>query len=411
MKRIIVVVLASLVLMSCNRREPVQAEIQLVDTVKNAFNERDYTKLKPFLSNSFSFKGHETTGSFTSLYAYINYKKSVEIADIEVDHVKESKDSVVSVTGEIFFKNYDSEDFEIQYKATKDGPKIIVMNSPWPHKFPLITRASFKKEEIAGGNPVENIVNLDVWDLSTADSLSQKGYTVYYDGNLKNESQQSLAYFHKLDSLLSNRFLMKEIEQENLYLSDRRSTNSIFIGTNSRIPWTMGLYESDSVNQAKLKEKIGSVLSHEIIEGTLVNKYNLGGYKYRWFRDGLSEYIAYEYCKLIDPKIAEKNFTEFRLQAAEKHRKDGNLLDWRANGPIKDIDKGKLYGSKFIYYDEVGQYGRAFKFFRDQFANDEEKLLLVLQEIKKHDNISVIAVLDIMSEVTGKNMREVISQY
>jgi hypothetical protein len=382
-----------------------------VDSIRESINERDYNKIKPFLSNDFHFKGSETTNSFTTLYAYLNFKQSEEISDIKIDFSKEIKDSLVSIEGQIFFKNYEPERFELQYRAIGERPEIVRMSIPWPHKFPIVTRATYKAEEIAGGNPVENILNLHVWDFSSVDSLSQKGYTIYYEEGLRAEGEQSLVYFHKLDSLLSNRFFIKEIEQENLYLSNRKSTNTIFIGTSTKIPWTMALYETESINRTKLKNKIGSTFSHEIIEGTLVNKYDLSGYEYRWFRDGLSEYIAYEYCKLIAPDEAEKHFIEWRISAASKDRKNGNLLDWRGAGPIKEVDKGKLYGKKFIYEDEVGQYGRAFKFFKDQFENNEDKLVLILKEIKKQDEVSVEIILDIMSDITHKNMKQVISQY
>ncbi|PQJ20621.1 hypothetical protein [Tenacibaculum sp. SG-28] len=173
----------------------------------------------------------------------------------------------------------------------------------------------------------------------------------------------------------------------------------------------MVLYESDSSNFVKLTNTIGNTFSHEIVEGTLVQKYNLKGYEYRWFRDGLSEYIAYKFCKIIAPNEAKSYFIDNRLLLAAKFSMEGNLLDWRANGPIKSVDKGKLYGSKFIYSNELGQYGRAFKFFKDLFENDEGQLIEILKQIKTINNLTIDILLKIMSEATNKNIAELISKY
>lgn len=411
MKREFILLLISIILISCNRREPNDIEINIVDSIKKANNERNYDLIKPYLSQEFHFKDSDINTSFTSLYSYLNFKSSEIITKIEIDFVKEINDSIFSIKGTKFYENYNSDKLELTYKLTDMGAKIQVMNSLKPHKFPLTTRASYSNEEIFGDDPVNNITNLNVLDKSSADSISKFGYTVYFDEGLKKESEISLKLFGHLDSLLENKFLINEIEKENLFLTKINSNNTITIGKSRNIPWILALYESDSSNILKLTNKIGNTFSHEIVEGSLVQKYNLKGYKYRWFRDGLSEYIAYEYCKIIAPEEAESYFIENRLSSAIEFSKQGNLLDWRANGPIKSVDKGKLYGSKFIYFNEVGQYGRAFKFFKDLFENDEDQLVEILKKIKAYNNLTIDALLDIMSETTDKNITALISEY
>ncbi|QCK15634.1 hypothetical protein DCC35_13215 [Mangrovivirga cuniculi] len=397
--------------MSCNRREPNDIERKITESIRLSINERNYDLIKPYLSKDFHFEGSDINTSFTSLYSYLNFKLSASISKIDVNYVKDINDSLVFIKGVKHYENYDSDDLEITYKLTNEGAKITKINRIRPHKFPVITRASYKNEEIFGDDPVNNIENLNVLDNSTADSISNVGYTIYYDKELKNESELSLILFEHLDSLLTNKFKINNIERENLFLTTINSNNTVIIGKNRDIPWTMGLYESDSINNVNLTSKIGHTFSHEIIEGTLVQKYNLKGYKFRWFRDGLSEYIAYEYCKIIAPKEAESYFIDKRLTAASRFAKNGNLLDWRANGPIEHVDKGKLYGSEFIYYNEVGQYGRAFKFFKDLFENNDESLIKILKEIEEREDISNEELLEIMSEITNKNITKLISNY
>ena len=385
--------------------------MNLVESIKQANNQGNYDLIKPFLSQGFHFKGSDVNTSFTSLYSYLNFKQSEIISKIQVDYAKEMNDSMVLIKGTKHYKNYNSDKIEVIYKQTDNGPRIQVINRIEPHKFPLTTRASYRNEEIFGDDPVNNITNLNVLDKSSADSITKFGYKVYFDKELKKEAKTALKLFFRLDSLLIGKYQIHEIERENLFLNTINSNNTITIGKNRDIPWTMALYESESANVVKLTNKIGNTFSHEIIEATLVQKYNLKGYEYRWFRDGLSEYIAYTYCKIIAPKEAEMYFMDNRLSSAIEFAKEGNLLDWRANGPIKSVDKGKLYGSKFIYLNEVGQYGRAFKFFKDLFENDEDLLVNLLLKIKERRDITVDTLLSTMSQVTNKNIIELISEY
>jgi len=400
-----------LVIVSCNRREPNQLEKRIVERIKKANNDRDYNEIKHFLSNDFHFKNRTVNGSFTSLYSYLKFNESEKISKIEINYVKDINDSLIEIKGTKYYENYNSETLELIYKLTNKGPKIITFNSIKPHKLPITTRASYRNDEIFGNDPVNNIINLQVLDKSVADSINEYGYTIFYDKELNVESKRALNLFKKLDSLLINRFEINDIERENLFLTNIKSNNTITIGKSRDIPWTIPLHESDSINNINLTNKIGNTFSHEIIEGTLVQKYNLKGYKYRWFRDGLSEYLAFEYCKIVAPKEAERYFLENRLSAANEFIKDGNLLDWRADSFIKNVDKGKRYGSKFIHSNKVGQYGRAFKFFKDLFQENDSKLNSILKEIKKEKNISVEKILYIMSKATNKNIEELISNY
>lgn len=411
MKKLFICLSYLTILLSCNKREPNAIEIKIVEGIKQANNERNYDLIKPFLSNEFYIRGCDINTSFTLLYSYLNFKASEIITKIEIDYVKEINDSIFSIRGTKFYENYDSEKLKIKYKLTDLGAKIKVINSIKPHKFPITTRASYRNQEIFGNDRVNNIKNLNVLDKSLSDSITKFGYKIYYEEKLKKESEISLELFGRLDSLLTKQFLINEIERENLFLTTINSNNTITIGKSRNIPWTMALYESDSSNLAKLTNKIGNTFSHEIVEGTLVEKYNLNGYEYRWFRDGLSEYIAYKFCKIIAPIEAKNYFIENRLASAAEFYKNGNLLDWRANGPIKSIDSGRLYGSKFIYSNDVGQYGRAFKFFKDLFENDEYLLVKIMKDIKKHKNITIDELLKIMSEITNKDIIELISEY
>jgi hypothetical protein len=386
-------------------------EIDMVESIREANNERNYNLIKPYLSQNFHFSGSDVNTSFTTLYAYLNFQESERISKIEIDYVKDMSDSVIKIKGTTYYENYDSDPLNIEYQLLNDTAKIQVINSIKPHKFPLTTRASYRNEEIFGDDPVSNITNLLVLDKSSADSISKRGYTLYFDESLAKESELALSLFGTLDSLLKEKYLINDIERENLFLTTKQSNNTITVGRNRNIPWTMALSESDSVNQIKLRNKIGNTFSHEIIEGTLVQKYKLKGYEYRWFRDGLSEYMTYVYCQIIAAQEAESYFINQRLTSSAEFAKNGHLLDWRGNGPIESVDQGKLFGQKFIYGNDVGQYGRAFKLFKDLFEDNEELLIELLKRIKEQKGITRDRLLNIMSEMTNQDMIELIGQY
>lgn len=411
MRKILISLFIIIVIVSCNQRKPNQVESQIVEGLKKANNERNYKAIKPFLSNDFHFDNSDINTSFRSLYSYLNFKLSVPITKIELDYAEEINDSLIRLTGTMFFENNKRRKLNIKYRSSDQGPEVISMGNIQPPGFTFVERASYVNKEIIGDNPVSNIEKLCIIDKSTADSISEKGYTVFFDNGFRKESEKALSLFISLDSILLNTYQIHSIEKEDLYLISVRSNNTVTIGKNRNIPWTMPLFESDSINSINLTNKIGNTFSHEIIEGTLVHKYNLKGYKYRWFRDGLSEFIAYNYCKTIAPKEAERYYVENRLAQAREYKGSGNLLDWRGNGSIKDVDKGKLYGSEFIYLNEVGQYGRSFKFFKDLFERNNSELVLILREIKETNQISSEKVLDIMSSVTNKDIRQLISEY
>ncbi|GAB2773843.1 hypothetical protein GCM10010465_19990 [Actinomadura fibrosa] len=206
MKKLLLFFSIVLVLTSCNRREPDQLERTIAETLKKANNNRSYDQIQPFLSNDFHFSDSDVNTSFTLLYSYLNFSYSEKISKVEIDYAKDLGDSLVELKGTKYFEKSGAEGLRILYRITKDGPKILELNSLRPHQFPLVTRASYVNEEIFGEDPVRNIVNLEVLDKSSADSISEFGYTVFYKKSLKAEGENALILFKKLDSLLINGF-------------------------------------------------------------------------------------------------------------------------------------------------------------------------------------------------------------
>ncbi|MFV8838061.1 hypothetical protein [Salinimicrobium soli] len=166
----------------------------------------------------------------------MNFSYSEKISKVEIDYAKDLGDSLVELKGTKYFEKSGAEGLRILYRITKDGPKILELNSLRPHQFPLVTRASYVNEEIFGEDPVRNIVNLEVLDKSSADSISEFGYTVFYKKSLKAEGENALILFKKLDSLLINGFKKNNIQRENLFLTDLNSKNTITIGKDRKIP-------------------------------------------------------------------------------------------------------------------------------------------------------------------------------
>ena len=50
-------------------------------------------------------------------------------------------------------------------------------------------------------------------------------------------------------------------------------------------------------------------------------------------------------------------------------------------------------------------------FFKDLFENNEDQLIEILKKIKSYSNLTIDALLGIMSETTNKNITELISKY
>ncbi|OEJ99893.1 hypothetical protein [Roseivirga misakiensis] len=412
MKKLPIFFLIILSISACSKSENVsEKDIAIISKVKNAVNENDYSIIQPLLTHNFTLSGMDPNTSYTSLYAYLNFKSSAKITEISIKRVEQFNDSINSLKGRIHFKDYKSEKFELRYNPNENDGKITYISTIRPHKFSLTTRATYNSNLIFGNDRAKNINNLSVLDYSQADSFMGAGYQIYYDQELEDEAKFALNQFNQLIDFLSYRFKLQEIEKQSLYLTEVNSSNTIVVGTDRYIPWTFPMYESDSVNMDKLSKKIGNTFSHEIVEETLVHSYKLRGYKYRWFNDGVSEYMAYHYCMVSVPDEGIRYFFDNRLAKASEFKQDGNLLDWRGNGPIESVDQGKLYGDRFIYNNDVGQYGRAFKYFKDTFENREALFLKLLTDIKLESSMTPEKLLDMLSAATGTNAIDEISKY
>lgn len=387
---------------------------QLMENMRDAVNLNNYEFVQPYLSNSTSIGDMNPNTSLLQFYSYISSEFPHKIRDIEVKEVTQTNDSIFQVRGEKYLVNGSTQ--PIEFSVIRKPERLILhhIDKFFPSSGDFITRATYVNEDIFGDNPVENIKNLKVLDKSRADSISGAHYRVYYDNaSLKQMSILALSMLEKLDSLLLGTFGFKEVEQDNLFLHSINSNNTIVVGSKHKdIPWTLALYQNESANLQKLKEKIATTYSHEITEGSLVWKYKLfDEYKFRWFRDGLAEFVAYSYAQQVDPSSANKYFCELRLSEAEKFKQMGHLLDWRAGSGDIAYDKGKLYGNKYIHDNMVGQYGRAFKFFLDLFEGKEEQIGLILKAIEEAENLQVKDLLLIMGQVTGRDVEVLIGEY
>ena len=398
-------------LLSCKQNDAEKINT-LLESYKNAINDKDYDIIQPYLSNDFQVDGINRDASLVQLYSYINFKLSEKIKNISLVKWSKSNDTIFIIEAEQTFENNKKLSLVINCKADNDKLKIFRLNTCLPPDFSLTTRASYVNEEVFGNNRIKNIKKLSILDNSTADSCVGKDYVIYFSSStLKSNAQKALKLFELLNSELTNKYGFRNIDRENLFLVSINSQNTCTVGKNDNIPWTFALYEKDDINHIKLINKIGNTFSHEIIENTLVQNYKLNDYTFRWFREGLSEYLAYKYCLEIAPKEAQQHFIVNRLSDATKFKKNGNLLDWRGDTPIPEIDKGKLFGDRFIYFNEVGQYGRMFKLFKDLFDNHEDFIPEILKKIELSKNIDVPQLIRIMNEVTGQDIKKLLNEY
>ena len=384
----------------------------VLESYKNAINDKDYNNIQPYLSNDYQMEGTARDASLVLLYSYINFNLSERIKNISLVKWNTLNGTTFIIEAEQTFENNKKQGFILNCIANNGKLKICRMTLFLPIGLSLKTRASYVNEEVFGNNRIENIKKLTILDKSSADSCVGKGFIVYFNSSkLKNNAKTALNLLERFDSELTKKYGFFDIERENLFLVSTNSMNTCTVGKNDKIPYTFPLYEKEEINHIKLINKIGNTFSHEIIEGTLVQKYKLNDYTFRWFRDGLSEYLAYKFCIEIAPKEAQQYFIVNRLSDAIRFKKNGNLLDWRGDGPIPESDKGKLYGNRFIYFNEVGQYGRMFKLFKDLFDNHEDFIPEILKKIELSKNIDVPRLIRIMNEVTGQDIEKLLKEY
>ncbi|WP_075603909.1 hypothetical protein [Saccharicrinis aurantiacus] len=384
----------------------------LIQCYKEAINQHDYSIIEPCLSNDFRTNDSDLNSSLIEFYSYINSNQSRKIDRVKINKVENLNDSTICVDACQYFHNDEVRgNITFIFKET-NRLRLYKLINYFPVNSSITTRASYVNEEVFGINRIKSIKNLSIIDIKSGDSISGQHFTTFYDNpTLRDDAFTALQLFEKLDSLLTYDFGFYDIERENLFLTTINSRNTCTIGNSRKIPWTMALYETDSINNLKMINKIGNTFSHEIVEGCLIVKYKLNGYDFRWFRDGLSDYIAYKFCSLISPDEAQRYFLDNRLADARKHQQNGNLLDWRGNNPIASVDTGKIYGDRYIYSNEVGQYGRAFKLFKDLFDNNPQQISEILQAISEINNITVSDLMRIMDKVTYSNMEDLISKY
>lgn len=389
-----------------------KTSLKIVDDYKKAINLNDYNYIKPHLSNSLKADNMDIRSTWIMFYSYVNFGDNEKIKKIKVDSIKSLSNDTNILYITQFLKKGTTEKLEMNIFKDKKSWKINRISNFQPNNFTMTTRASFVNEDVFGDNPVHNISNLKILDKSKSDSLTNN-YTIYYDAkHLKENAKLTLEKLNYLDSILLNKYLFNSIHRENILLTHINSRNTITIGKELNIPWSISLSKNKEENITKLKKLLATTYSHEIIEGTLLNKYNLKDIKFRWFRDGLSEYIAYKYGLLIDPQSTKLYFNENRVSEYNKNKQKGNLLDWRGAGINPTLDTGKLYGDEYIYENEKGQYGRAFMFFKDTFELKEKHLTNILASISNEkDNITVEKLLKIMTNELNEDIVKRISQY
>ncbi len=409
----IIILISSIILISCISQKKKDSYVEIVNDYKDAINTNDYNIIKPHLSNSLKAENMDYISTWLQFYSYINYTGNKKLNAIQIDSTQYISDSTLVLFSTEIYKDKTKKPLKLNLLRKNNAWKIYKANSFTPIDFTLITRASFTVEEIIGNSPRENIINLKVFDKLNYDSTTNIGYTVYYD------SENHLKYvdlinshLKVLDSLLLSQYKFKSINKDDFLVTNNNSNNVVTVGESSDIPWVISLPDGNSTNSIYLTEKMATTYSHEIIEGTLVDTYNLSNVKFRWFRDGLSEYLAYKFSLKIAPRSASSYFMHNRLDDYKLNKQDGHLLDWRGRAPNKVDDVGNLYGSKYIYENKNGQYGRAFMFFKKTFQENEEQLVNILASIyKEKQDMNIEKLLEIMSEELNTDVIQLLSNF
>lgn len=410
--RKLVYIIPLLVLTNCITSSINSTSKKIIKDYQSSINNNDYNLIKPHLDNSLMVDKMDYNSTWIMFYSYVNFGQNEKIRNIEIDKIEPKSDSIKILHLIQNFDNGQKQTMEMNLLKKNNLWKISRISSFQPNNFTLTTRASFVNEDVFGNDRVNNIVNLKILDKSKADSLVDN-YRIYYDAkDLKQNADFTLNRLKNFDEFLLNRFKFNTIHREDILLSNINSRNTITIGKGLDIPWVISLTNNTSENNKKINKLIANTYSHEIVEGALLNEYNLKDIKFRWFRDGLSEYIAYKYSSIIDLETAETYFLKNRQSDYLKNKQNGNLLDWRGSSANPSIDKGTLYGSKYIYENDNGQYGRAFMFFKNSFENKEEILSNILSSIyNKRQNISVEELLEIMDKEMNEDVIKKLSEY
>jgi len=364
----------------------------LTDSFIQALNQRSYHSVETFLSPEFEIQGMDRRTSLLQFYSYIHYHKpdSHYIRHISALPIA-GPGNTDTLRGTITYQNGKTGPLEF---ITQRGavPKIQKILSGWMPSFHFVTRASYVEQDLFGEDPIRQIKNLKLVDYRHCDSLSRDGYTVYFEEPFRDLAFQALSSLALVDSVLRLHGIVHITRESLLLVVAARS--AVIMGADTNIPWTISLKapvsgvdpaQWEAANRNQVLDRIAHTISHEIAENSLVTYYNMGSIRFRWFRDGLSDLIAYSYAAQHNPKVAQDYFLKARLKDARVYRQTGHLLDWRGRGPNAREDIGARYGDRYLYENEAGQYGRSFRFFLDlQQRHGTAKIAALMGLVEAH---------------------------
>lgn len=385
--------------------------ISLLENYQKAINTNNLEYFKPIISQNFMIGNSPPMSSYVDAYLVITLKDSTPNKILRLENF----DFQFNQTNDTVQIEFDKI-FSFGIKKTQNAKVTFIQeNNKWKlDKFikGFRTRTTNYSLTVTFKMRVDTIYSsneFQIIDPSVLNFITKNKYKIYYDDTLKHEAAKCLDLLIQIDSIIRKRLGFPDMFRQHIVLTTMKGT---FMIIGNEVIWTISLPDNNpnNKNYSILKELI-RVTAHEITEATLVDKYGMLSIQNRWYRDGMADYAAYIITKQFNSEIFEDYFIKGRYNQYKKHKRKGNLLDWRGTGAI-DKEEGKLIAEKFIYANDFGQYGRALQFFID-LVNDygENIIIKIHKQLEGKKNLSAKKILSVMSKITGEDIRERISEY
>lgn len=401
---------------------------QILNKYKVAYNQSNFSILESCLSKNYSYLNMGPEDSYFSTYLHISIKKPEQISKIDsiwVHTIKSLSDSTFELAFKRKFNNYTDKDIckfilkknkidnDLELMMYPKGSYIKGISNDFSNinvSYTLYIPDSMTYRDISS--------NFTIAELEHCLQKKKNNFTIYYENeeieNLANTSIESLNY---ISNVIKIRLGLLHLPQTGIYFTQHEGT--VFIirngnGNNDEVifPYYYLSNNNFKPNTETLNDFLYSTMSHEITETALDINCGIHSPDTRWYRDGISEYIAYQICKEKDSTVFKNNFLTRRMNEYKNNIGQGNILDWRGNEPKKK-EQGKLIGDKYIYQIEYGQYGRSMKFFLD-FVEDygEEALQNIHIKLDGKKSVNQKKILKTIEKITGeKNIIARISKY
>lgn len=367
---------------STSKNEFTKPILETAKQFENTLVQQKFEYIEPYLSKNFVLNDYDSSVSKKLFKSIIFFLEVNKIDSIRIDEVK--SDTVFVSTMLNGKKGYFNVKITMLHKT--EATKILSI------KFGV------KLNIKMGVSENDDNEALLVDDLSSYKLIKQEYIHTYYQpGSL--DLANSIAKKQYSGSKLTESILGEELSFPlGILLLEKQDKNVVL--SKPVIPIT--------INKDFTLDSISLMLSdwvyfHELVELHLIYGKNIKDPETRWFRDGLSDFVAYQICKRNNPKLAKRIF-EQRKASYRKLNKSAELLLWTGTGQLLKQQEEQKF--------ECGNYAAALFFFNDflhEFNDISVSKILASINRKEVSSDNLIHVLK--SLAGGEDIKERIKRY